>query len=43
MLAGVAMVAVALGLCAWLYFSRRALGLTEKDSVVLADFVNSTR
>ncbi len=42
MLAGVAMVAVALGLCAWVYFSRRALGLTEKDSVVLADFVNST-
>ena len=42
MLAGVAMVAVALGLCAWVYFSRRALGLTEKDSVVLADFANST-
>ena len=41
-LAGVAMVAVALGLAAWVYFSRRALGLTEKDSVVLADFVNST-
>ena len=41
-LAGVAMVAVALGLGAWLYFARRALGLTEKDSVVLADFVNST-
>jgi len=42
MLAGVAMVVVALGLAAWLYFSRRALGLTEKDSVVLADFANST-
>ncbi len=42
MLAGVAMVAVALGLCAWVYFSRRVLGLTEKDSVVLADFANST-
>jgi DNA-binding winged helix-turn-helix (wHTH) protein/tetratricopeptide (TPR) repeat protein len=41
-LAGVAMVAVALGLGAWLYFARRALGLTEKDSVVLADFVNRT-
>jgi len=41
-LAGVAMVAVALGLVAWLYFARRALGLTEKDSVVLADFVNNT-
>jgi DNA-binding winged helix-turn-helix (wHTH) protein/tetratricopeptide (TPR) repeat protein len=42
MLTGVAMVVVALGLAAWLYFSRRALGLTEKDSVVLADFANST-
>jgi eukaryotic-like serine/threonine-protein kinase len=42
MLAGVAMMVVALGLAAWLYFSRRALGLTEKDSVVLADFANST-
>ena len=41
-LAGVVMVAVAMGLCARVYFSRRALGLTEKDSVVLADFVNST-
>jgi tetratricopeptide (TPR) repeat protein len=36
------MVAVALVLGAWLYFARRALGLTEKDSVVLADFVNNT-
>jgi len=35
-------VAVALGLGARVYFARRALGLTEKDSVVLADFVNST-
>jgi DNA-binding winged helix-turn-helix (wHTH) protein/tetratricopeptide (TPR) repeat protein len=43
MLAGVAMMVVALGLAAWLYFSRRALGLTEKDSVVLADFANSTK
>jgi DNA-binding winged helix-turn-helix (wHTH) protein/tetratricopeptide (TPR) repeat protein len=43
MLAGVAIVVVALGLAAWLYFSRRALGLTEKDSVVLADFANSTK
>jgi DNA-binding winged helix-turn-helix (wHTH) protein len=44
MLAGVAavLVALALGLGAWVYFSRRALGLTEKDKVVLADFVNST-
>jgi DNA-binding winged helix-turn-helix (wHTH) protein/tetratricopeptide (TPR) repeat protein len=41
-LAGVLIVAVALGLGARVYFARRALGLTEKDSVVLADFVNST-
>jgi eukaryotic-like serine/threonine-protein kinase len=41
-LAGVAMVAVALGLGARLYFSRRAQALSEKDTVVLADFVNNT-
>jgi eukaryotic-like serine/threonine-protein kinase len=26
----------------WLYFARRAQALTEKDIIVLADFVNST-
>ena len=41
-LPGVLIVAVALGLGARVYFARRALGLTEKDSIVLADFVNST-
>jgi eukaryotic-like serine/threonine-protein kinase len=41
-LAGVATVAVALGLVARVYFSRRAQALSEKDTVVLADFVNST-
>src|SRR5580700_7224545 len=41
-LARVLIVAVALGFGARAYFARRALGLTEKDSVVLADFVNST-
>jgi DNA-binding winged helix-turn-helix (wHTH) protein/Tfp pilus assembly protein PilF len=40
--AGIAMVIVVLALAARIYFSRRALGLTEKDSVVLADFANST-
>jgi serine/threonine protein kinase/tetratricopeptide (TPR) repeat protein len=40
-LAGLA-VAVALGLAARLYFARRAQALTEKDTVVLADFANST-
>ncbi|MGC2817344.1 MAG: protein kinase [Candidatus Acidiferrum sp.] len=43
-LAGVAaaVVAVALGLGARLYFVRRAQALTEKDTIVLADFSNST-
>jgi DNA-binding winged helix-turn-helix (wHTH) protein/tetratricopeptide (TPR) repeat protein len=43
-LAGVAAVlmALALGLGARLYFSRRAQTLTEKDTIVLADFSNNT-
>ena len=41
-LAGVAVVLVALGVGAWLYFARRAHALTEKDTIVLADFANST-
>ncbi|HSY98493.1 MAG TPA: protein kinase [Terriglobales bacterium] len=41
-LAGVAVVAVVLGLAGRLYFARRAQALTEKDTVVLADFANST-
>ncbi len=41
-LAGVAAVAVVLGVGAWLYFARKAQALTEKDTIVLADFVNST-
>src|ERR1700693_4823477 len=41
-LAGVAVVAVALGVGAWLYFARRAQALTEKDTIVLADFTNTT-
>jgi len=40
-LVGVAVVAV-LGVCAWLYFARRAQALTEKDTIVLTDFANST-
>jgi hypothetical protein len=35
-------VAAALGVSAWLYFARRAQALTEKDTIVLADFANST-
>jgi serine/threonine protein kinase len=38
----VAAVAVALGVGGWLYFARRAHALTEKDTIVLADFTNTT-
>ena len=41
-LVGVAVVAVVLGVGAWLYFARKAHALTEKDTIVLADFTNTT-
>ncbi len=41
-LAGGAVVAVVLGVGAWLYFARRAQTLTEKDTIVLGDFTNAT-
>ena len=41
-IAGTAMVVVAAAVGSWLYFPRRAHALTEKDTIVLADFVNST-
>jgi tetratricopeptide (TPR) repeat protein/predicted Ser/Thr protein kinase len=41
-LAGAAVVIVALGVVGWLYFARRAHALTEKDTIVLADFNNTT-
>jgi eukaryotic-like serine/threonine-protein kinase len=41
-IAAVAVVAVALGGGAWLYFARRAQALTEKDTIVLSDFTNTT-
>ena len=41
-LAGATVVAVALGVGAWLYFARRAQALTEKDTIVLSDFTNTT-
>jgi serine/threonine protein kinase/Tfp pilus assembly protein PilF len=41
-IAGVAVVAVVLGVGAWLYFARRAQALTEKDTIVLSDFTNTT-
>jgi serine/threonine protein kinase/tetratricopeptide (TPR) repeat protein len=41
-LAGVAAVAVVLGVGAWLYLARKAQALTEKDTIVLSDFTNTT-
>ena len=43
-IAAVAVVAVVLGVGVWLYFARRAQAhmLTEKDTMVLADFTNTT-
>ncbi|MGA8554186.1 MAG: protein kinase, partial [Candidatus Acidiferrales bacterium] len=41
-LAGATVVAVALGVGAWLYFARQAQALTEKDTIVLSDFTNTT-
>ncbi|MGA8678091.1 MAG: protein kinase [Candidatus Acidiferrales bacterium] len=38
----VAVVAVVLGVGAWLYFARKAQALTEKDAIVLSDFTNTT-
>ena len=37
-----AAVAVALAVGGWLYFAHRAQALTEKDTIVLADFTNTT-
>jgi len=39
---GGALIIVALALSGWLYFARRAHALTEKDTIVLADFANTT-
>ncbi len=41
-LVGAAVVVVSLALSSWLYFAGRAHGLTEKDTIVLADFANTT-
>jgi serine/threonine protein kinase len=41
-ISAVALMAVALGVGAWLYFARRAQALTEKDTIVLSDFTNTT-
>jgi tetratricopeptide (TPR) repeat protein/predicted Ser/Thr protein kinase len=41
-IASVAVVGVALGVSGWLYFTRRAHALNQTDTIVLADFANST-
>src|ERR1700720_4089611 len=41
-LAGVAAVAVGLGVGAGVFFARKAQALTEKDTIVLSDFTNTT-
>jgi eukaryotic-like serine/threonine-protein kinase len=39
---GAAIVAVGLVVAGWLFFSRKAHALTDKDTIVLADFTNTT-
>ena len=41
-LTGAALVVVALAVAGWLFFSRKAHALTDKDTIVLADFTNTT-
>jgi serine/threonine protein kinase/Flp pilus assembly protein TadD len=41
-IAGAAVAVVGLAFAGWLYFARRAHALNETDTVVLADFANST-
>ena len=39
---GVAILAIGLAVSGWLFFSRKAQALTDKDTIVLADFDNKT-
>ena len=41
-IAGVSVIAIGLAIGSWLFFAPRAHALTEKDTIVLADFTNST-
>jgi eukaryotic-like serine/threonine-protein kinase len=41
-IAAAAVVAIGLAVGAWLYFARRAQALTDKDTIVLGDFANTT-
>src|SRR5258708_2003694 len=40
--AGATMVVIGLAVAGWFYFLRKAQALTEKDTIVLGDFANST-
>jgi eukaryotic-like serine/threonine-protein kinase len=40
--AGATIVVIGLAVVSWLFFSRRAHALTDKDTIVLADFTNTT-
>jgi serine/threonine protein kinase/tetratricopeptide (TPR) repeat protein len=40
--AGAGVLAIGLVIGAWLFFTRKAQALTEKDTIVLADFTNTT-
>jgi tetratricopeptide (TPR) repeat protein/predicted Ser/Thr protein kinase len=40
--AAATIVIVGLGVCGWLFFTRNAHALTDKDTIVLADFTNTT-
>jgi eukaryotic-like serine/threonine-protein kinase len=40
--AGATIVVIALAVGGWLFFSRKAHALTDKDTIVLADFTNTT-
>ncbi len=40
--AGATIVVIGLAVAGWLFFSRKAHALTDKDTIVLADFTNST-
>jgi eukaryotic-like serine/threonine-protein kinase len=41
-IAGAAVLVIGLTIGGWLYFARRAQALTNKDTIVLADFTNTT-
>jgi eukaryotic-like serine/threonine-protein kinase len=42
MATGAAILVIALALCSWLFFTRKTHALTDKDTIVLADFTNTT-